>query len=306
MPSTGNNTRQFKGIAFVILSAIGFGLLPLFNKTGEAAGLTTWDRLTIRFLGSAVVLFIFLLICRRSIRLPKGLHPRMIFTSAAFGATSALLFFAYSYAPTGLVTVLHFLYPIVVVMLCAVTGREKATKLTVCCALVSLAGLVIISEPWKTNSASPLGIILALLSALTFALYVMELNQRDIKSLDNTVLVFWLGFYAGLAFLTISVVEALVKGHAPIDPTQAVITSLGLIIVCTIGGAALFSLGNRLVGGTTASILSMFEPVTAVVVGWLALKEVLSPSFLGGALLVLAATVTISISKFKRQEPLHG
>lgn len=295
------STQRLKGILFVILSAIGFGLLPILNASGKAAGLNTWDRLAIRYFGSAILLLPVLLIMRKNFALPKGLHLRVMFISVfAFGVTSALLFFGYQYAPTGMVTVLHFIYPMVVMLLCTITGREKASKTAVVAVLVSLAGLIIIIEPWKAGAAQPLGIVLAVASAVTFALYVMGLNQSAIKKLDNMVLVFWLAFYSGAVFLVISVCHMFIAGgHVPVDVPRAILPALGLTVVATIGSASLFSIGNRLIGGTTASILSMFEPVTAVLIGWLVLGEQLHPTFLVGAIMVLVSTVVISVSKFK-------
>ncbi len=297
-------TRTAKGIAASILSAIGFGLLPTFNAGGEAAGLDTWDRIAIRFFGTAVILLPVLLLRKQDPRLPKGLRFRMFLVAVfAFGMTSVFLFFGYKYAPTGLVTVLHFNYPLIVMLMCSATGTEKLSPSTVAAAFASLLGLTIIIEPWHAGGATIQGIFLALASAVTFAFYVMSLNRQEIKRLDNTVLIFWLSFFSGSVALGFVVIRAVIEGgHPPVDIPSAMLPVLGLIVCSTIGAASLFSIGNRLVGGTTASILSMCEPVTAVLLGWLVLGEQLRTTFLFGAVLVLASATMISVVRIREQD----
>ncbi len=297
-------TRTAKGIAASVLSAIGFGLLPTLNAGGEAAGLDTWDRIAIRFFGTAMILIPVLLLRKQNPKLPKGLWLRMFLLSVfAFGLTSVLLFFGYRHAPTGLVTVLHFNYPLIVMLMCAATGTEKLSPSIVAAAGASILGLTIIIEPWHTGMAPAQGIFLALASAVTFACYVMSLNRPEIKRLDNTVLIFWLSFFSGSVALGYVVVRTIVEGgHPPVDIPSAMLPVLGLIVCSTIGAASLFSIGNRLVGGTPASILSMCEPVTAVLLGWLVLGEQLRTTFLFGAVLVLASATMISVVRIREQD----
>jgi drug/metabolite transporter (DMT)-like permease len=58
----------------------------------------------------------------------------------------------------------------------------------------------------------------------------------------------------------------------------------------------LFLIGIRLVGGTTAGILMLFEPVVGVVLAAWLLAEGLAPIQVGGGLAILAAALILQRS----------
>ena len=68
----------------------------------------------------------------------------------------------------------------------------------------------------------------------------------------------------------------------------------GIAVVSTVGAVGLFFAGLRRVGPTTASILSTAEPLTTVVLAYLAFGESLSPVQLTGGALVLGAVLLLS------------
>jgi drug/metabolite transporter (DMT)-like permease len=69
----------------------------------------------------------------------------------------------------------------------------------------------------------------------------------------------------------------------------------GIAVVSTVGAVSLFFAGLKRVGPTTASILSTAEPVTTVVLAFLAFGESLGPVQLAGGALVLAAALVLSV-----------
>jgi drug/metabolite transporter (DMT)-like permease len=69
----------------------------------------------------------------------------------------------------------------------------------------------------------------------------------------------------------------------------------GIAVVSTVGAVSLFFAGLKRVGPTTASILSTAEPVTTVVLAFLAFGESLGPVQLAGGSLVLAAALVLSV-----------
>ena len=67
-----------------------------------------------------------------------------------------------------------------------------------------------------------------------------------------------------------------------------------IAVVSTVGAVSLFFAGLKRVGPTTASILSTAEPVTTVVLAFLAFGESLGPVQLAGGALVLGAVLVLS------------
>jgi len=68
-----------------------------------------------------------------------------------------------------------------------------------------------------------------------------------------------------------------------------------ITVVSTVGAVSLFFAGLQRVGPTTASILSTAEPVTTVVLAFLAFGESLSPVQLFGGALVIGAVFVLSV-----------
>ena len=68
----------------------------------------------------------------------------------------------------------------------------------------------------------------------------------------------------------------------------------GIAVVSTVGAVSLFFAGLQRVGATTASILSTAEPLTTVVLAFLAFGESLAPVQLAGGALVLGAVLVLS------------
>jgi DME family drug/metabolite transporter len=160
-------------------------------------------------------------------------------------------------------------------------------------------------------AVSASGAALAVGSAATFALYVLLLNDPDIRRVEGPALIFWLGTAAGSVFLLILLAAntfggrgaaAAVAGRPPVALFAGAAAALGMATVPTLLAASLFARGNRIVGGATASVLSTLEPVTALLVGRLALGEPARPAALAGSALVLAGAALISWESARRQQ----
>lgn len=293
--------QQFLGILFIMISAIGFGTTPTLSAMMENAGLGIWDRLAIRYVGATLFMLPILLYTKRSFKIPRHLLSKVIFNAVfSFGLTGTLLFLAYQHTTSALATTIHFMYPLIVILLCILTGTEKITMPVVLLALVAFAGLVIISEPWKSYSTNLIGPLLAFASAVTFAWYVMFVNNKEVKKIDGFVLIFILVLCAGIMATIIAlVVKVGQKEPATIIVSRAIPSSLVMILFSTLGPVLLFNIGNRKIGGTTSSILSMLEPITAIILGVVVLGEQMHWTFAIGAPMILISALAISNVKLK-------
>ncbi len=293
------------GVALTLLSSSFFGLMGLFNKLAKEGGLGLYERITLRFLVAALTLWAVLKVQGKSTALPKHLRGRLFFASSLFfGGTSFLLFLSYAYISTSLTTTLHFIYPLLVLIFAMFFDGYRPSRLQKWGTLLSLAGLYLAVRPSGGSGTNQgWGIALALGSALSFCLYVRFLNQEEIKGLDNTTLMLHILTSAALAW-AIPTVAVLAKGpHIPIVWPKAVAGIAGLALLSTVLGCTFFSLGIRTIGSEKASILSVFEPVTAILAGVLLLGESLPATFALGSLLIILGSYLVSRNK-KIREPL--
>lgn len=287
------------GVALTLLSSSFFGLMGLFNKIAGEGGLGLYERITLRFLVSALILALVLKLQGKSLAIPKHLTLKLLVASSLFfGGTSFLLFLSYAYIPTSLTTTLHFIYPLLVLILAMTFDRYRPTGRQKWGTLLSLVGLYLAVRPSTASSANQLlGITLALGSALTFCLYVRFLNNDEVKSLDNTLLMFHILLSAGAAWALPTLVHLGTTEHLPIVWAKAVGGIAGLSVLSTVLGCSFFSLGIRTIGSEKASILSVFEPVTAIVAGVLILGERLPSTFSLGSVLIILGSYLVSRTK---------
>ena len=183
---------------------------------------------------------------------------------------------------------LHFVYPALVVVGGILLGeRLKATS--VISVLLCIVG---ISMFYDTGAPINLkGVLLALLSGLTFATYVLMLTRY--KHLDEVGERFTL--YVASASSVIMLVFCLASGSLAL-PKTIVGWVLCFVFAQTVTAIAvvLFQKGTFFIGGERASVLSTLEPITSVIIGVLVFAEPLTLRTVIGSALVISASVVIT------------
>ena len=110
------NTRV-KGFIYLLLSAVYFGFMPLLVKVICADGSTIVGALFLRFALAIIPLYIYLKVRK----VPMGVSMEdekkiLCVTVFGYGITALLLYSAYDYMPSGMATVIHFGYPVFVLL----------------------------------------------------------------------------------------------------------------------------------------------------------------------------------------------
>lgn len=282
-------------VALTLLSSSLFGLMGLFNTIAAEGGLGLYERITLRFLLAAIVLWIIRKVQKKPTGLSKSLRLRFFLSSALyFGGTSFLLFLSYTYIPTSLTTTLHFIYPVLVLLLSMSLDNYRPSKAQIGGTILSLSGLLFALRPSVvTGPGATLGIGLAIASALSFALYVRFLGQKEVQHMETTHLMLHVCISAALAWSLPALFTLATTEHQPVIWSKALGGVLALALLSTVLGCTFFTLGVRVIGGEKASMLSVFEPITATLVGVVLLSESLSSTFALGSALILAGSLLI-------------
>jgi DME family drug/metabolite transporter len=150
-------------------------------------------------------------------------------------------------------------------------------------ALLGTALLVGRPEAGASGSgATAAGVVLALASATGLAAHVLA--SRLLAGRHPTIRPLAVAFPVGmLAFAPI----ALGRGVAFVQPPVGWLLLVYLGVVPSALAYVMFQRGLRDVAATTASVLTLIEPLTAAILAWLLFGERLSPlGFAGGALLL--------------------
>lgn len=123
------NTRV-KGFIYLLLSAVYFGFMPLLVKVICADGSTIVGALFLRFALAIIPLYIYLKVRKVPMELSVEKGKKILcVTVFGYGITALLLYSAYDYMPSGMATVIHFGYPVFVLLGSLIFLRRRVPKL---------------------------------------------------------------------------------------------------------------------------------------------------------------------------------
>lgn len=288
--------NQWLGYFFVILSAVIFGCMPLGANFLYAQGVTPMSLVFLRNLLSLPLLA--LLGSRQGgLRISRD-ALREVGVAAFFGCWLAptLLFSSYRYLASGMATVFHFAYPVIVV-LGGFLLREKVKKSALFCALLCSLGILLLFDPHGTVDS--LGVTFALTSGVAYAVYILILGHFRHREVSG----FRLSFYMAIVSMICTLILCLATGQLclPQTPGGWGVAFLFSFAV-SVGAVVLFQEGTFLIGAQRAAILSTFEPITSIFFGILFLNETLTPRILLGSAITLLAGVLITVTGRKSGE----
>jgi drug/metabolite transporter (DMT)-like permease len=284
-----------KGYTMVILSALLFGCMPLITKYLYAEGINRESVVLMRNLFSLPAHFVLALCTAKSLKIPVRSVP-YISILALMGCciTPLLLYGSYQYISTGTATVFHFVYPAAVVLIGLIFLRKKINPVILFAVALCVAGICMFYDP---NGALNLkGSGLALISGVTFAIYIVLLSSSKYREITGFKLSFYVALVCSVAMMLVCVI-----GNKLIVPTTARGWILGVLLalLINVGAVVMFQKGTHYIGGERASVLSTVEPLTGVFVGVLAFDEKLTAFSVVGVILVLASCVMIALNDRK-------
>ena len=144
-----------------------------------------------------------------------------------------------------------------------------------------------------------LGVVLSIGSALAYALFIVIINRsRTISTISNSLLTFYTLCVGAVVFLSrigLSGTDILAGITTRLDWLNLV----GLALLPTIVSTATLAVATRNIGATKASVLGVFEPITAILVGTLVFGEALTDNIIVGITIAMLA-VTFMIISTKR------
>ncbi|MBR0309545.1 MAG: DMT family transporter [Paludibacteraceae bacterium] len=291
-----NNKQTIIGFAAGVAAGVSYGLNPLFGKPLLDGGVPVLSMLFFRYSISVVILGIWMAFRHESFRVNGGELRLIVVLGCLFAASSVFLFESYRFIPTGLATTLVYLYPVFVALIMVVL--RVYPKWQVWLSIVAtLVGVVLLSWPSGGTAIHWLGIVLAALSALSYAIYLVIVNRSQrIRHVSEHVLTFYGLIVGAIAFLTYLLVDGtlILQG---IDTMGKALNLLGLAIFPTMIAMLTIALSTRLIGPTKTSVLGALEPVTAIMVGTLVFDEPLTANIIAGIVICIAAVLFMIVSE---------
>ena len=301
--------RRRVGVIACLVSAAGFGILPILGKAAFEAGVGPLGLLWARF-GLAALIFWGLAAALRPARpSARWLLAGLLMGFAGYAVEAALFFLALERIDASLTELLLYAYPAMVTAAAVARGRERLCGRLVGALLLASGGLIAVLAGSLALGANLAGFALGLSAAAVYAGYVLA-GERVVAVVPPLLLAALVSTGAAAAFTLAGL------AGAPLDlpATGSAWGVVGLIaVVGTVVPMVALFIGIERVGAPTASILSTAEPVVTVALALLLLGEALSPAEVLGALAVLAAVrllqarpVTVPRAAGGKTDPAQG
>jgi len=272
----------------IIVSALSFGSISVLTVLVTAAGVPLLTAMAWRYVLGAALLGAF----ARPRQLRSIPKQRVIQLLVIGGCGQALITYlslhALEYIPVGPLAFLFYTYPAWVALLAALRRTEKLTPVRVIALTLALVGVTImVGVP--TEKLNPVGVLLALVSALLYSAYLPALEHVQ-EGIPAIVATFLLIAGAAITFVT----AALLTGELFLPAGVAVWSEiLVLALVSTVIAFVTLIKGLAVLGPVRTAIVATVEPFFTAALGVLVLGNQLSTATLMGGILIAAAVLLI-------------
>lgn len=291
------NKNTWIGYSAGIITGITYGLNPLFAVSLMKGGASVEAILFFRYAIAVLLLGAFLVLGRQSFKISWRSAGVLLVLGLLYTASSVLLFEAYKYIASGLATTFIFLYPVLVALIMVFLRVIPSWQVWLSI-VVTFIGVLIMTQSDSTQTINSVGILLSLASAAVYALFIVIINRsKAIGKISNSLLTFY-ALLVGAVVFWVKIMTSDAEITAGLENGSAWTNLTGLALLPTIVSTATLAVATRNIGATKASVLGVFEPVTAILVGTLVFGEALTVNILVGILLSVAA-VTFMIASTK-------
>lgn len=219
----------------------------------------------------------------------------LIISGGLIGFNWIMLFEAYRYTTVATATLCYYLAPVFMILASPLVLRERLTAKRLLCAAVALFGMVFVSgvpESGLPSVSETKGIALGVGAAVFYATVILlNKKMKDIGSYDMTIVQ-----------LGVSAVVVLPYVLATVDASQIHVSGLSLILLLVMGvvhtgfAYAMYFGSVGSLKGQTVAIYSYIDPVVAIILSAVLLREGMSLWSAIGAVLVLGSTLVSELS----------
>lgn len=283
-----------KGYFLAAIAAATYGMNPLFALPLYKAGMNPDSVLFFRYLLAIPLLGVMLKVRGRNFRIHRKEVFPLIVMGLLVAVSSLSLFESYNYMDAGIASTILFVYPIMVALIMTFVFKEKLEIQTVLCIVLALCGIGMLYKSGDGTTLSLTGTLIVLVSALTYASYIVGINQSALKNMATLKVTFYvLLFGVSLFIMRFACGESL---HVP-DASQWYLWGnlLALAVFPTAISFLCTTSAIQYIGSTPTAILGALEPATAIFFGITVFGETLTlRESLGLVMIIVAVTIVIA------------
>lgn len=291
-----NEQRPYYGAAMVILSGLLYGMIGYFGMQLFYQGFSVPAMLFWRFVVASVWMLGFGLITRHSFASTYQQLGQIIkmatIGAVSYSGGSAFFYLGGLLIGTGPAMVIFFSFPVFVTLFALAFKKTTINRYIVSALMMVIIGMVCLNGSGDYN-LNNWGIVLGLIAAFSYGVYVYYSKGSSAK-VDTLWLTFFICIGCSLLFLFFTLATRTWNYPTTYNAWRDILI---LGIIATAIPIQLLLNGLKYISSVKASILSVMEPVTTVVVGVLMLNEQLSSLQVIGILIVLTGAIVIQFDR---------
>jgi len=294
-----NNDRNNKlfGTLCGIGAAVCYGTNPLGARLYEE-GMAPSTVLFWRFGLAWLIIAAVMLFRNEKLGVTKKEFAILSALGLLFLASSFTLYASFQLMAVGVASTLLFVYPVLTAAIMTIFFKEKLTWATVSAIVLSFVGVMLLYWTPDGGSLSALGVVLVLLSALTYAIYIIVMNRAHL-SMSSFKINFYVLIYCALGNLLVSLCSG--QGlQVPANLTSWFYVAW-LAVVPAILALVMMVYAAKYIGSTPTAIMGALEPLTAVLIGIFLFGEVFTLRLAFGIVLIFSAVIIIALHSNRKK-----
>lgn len=294
-----NSSRNsiFRATLLIVVSACCFGSLTTVTLLAMQAGMPLVNVIFWRFSIAALLLRALTWSAGKEHRFNRAALRLMIIGGIAQALISYLSFKSLDFLPVGALAFLFYTYPVWVAIISSIRGKEALTQARVLALIVATVGIAIMVGAPHVVALSTIGILMALGTALLYALYLPMVHEAQ-KELPALLSSFYLVTGIAITFLIVS----LISGGIIFPGTAASWSYLLLLsVVGTVFAFGSLMAGLHILGPVRTSIISTVEPFFTAILGAVVLQQGLTLAIVAGGALIAAAVIILEQSSVNEE-----
>jgi drug/metabolite transporter (DMT)-like permease len=284
-------TREREGLLLCLVSAAGFGAMPIFAKQAYAEDLAITPLLALRFAMAAAMLWALIALRRRTLGSLRGLAAGAALGLFGYSVQAGLYFGALERIDAGLASLLLYAYPAFVTVAAIALRRESPSRRKLGALGLASGGVALVLLGGGPGEIDLVGAGMAVGSALFYTFFILASDRVA----AHTPPVPFAASVATGAAVTFGIAALLDGGISASG--EGVMWAAIIASVSTVMPIVLFMAGLARVGPSTASIASTIEPPFTVALAWIVFGETLGPLQLVGGAFVLSAVILLQLRR---------
>ncbi|SNT92751.1 rarD protein [Aristaeella hokkaidonensis] len=285
----GDKTNDRRSVIMIVASMLIFGTIGLFRRYIPCSSAFL---AFVRGILGGLLLLAFTRINKMSTgeKLPRQTVTWLAVSGAVIGINWMLLFEAYNHTTVAVATLCYYMQPTIVMLVSPLLFREKLTKRKAICAVIAVIGMVLVSgvtEGGGNGAGNLKGVLLGLGAAVCYAsVIIMNKKITGVDAYRKTTIQL---LCAGLVMVPYMLLTGGIDGAG--FNTTAVILLLVVGVIHTGFAYVLYFGSMDGLKAQSIAMLSYIDPVTALLLSALVLREPLSAAGVVGAIMILFSAI---------------